>query len=84
MENKNETTTEENKINTDGNNITLEEAFVELNGIIEKMSADDISLEDSFELYNNGISLVKLCNEKIEKVEKKIEILENGGETDEL
>lgn len=64
--------------------MTLEEAFDSLNNIIEKMSEDNVSLEKSFELYNQGIKLVKLCNDKIEKVEKQIEILDKNGGADEF
>lgn len=55
--------------------ISLEEAFERLDGIIGQMSDEDIALEESFKLYNEGISLVKLCNDRIEKVEHEIEIL---------
>lgn len=57
--------------------LSIEDIYDKLDGLIEKMDSDDISLEDSFKLYNEGLSLVKECNEKIEKVEKDIEVLEN-------
>jgi exodeoxyribonuclease VII small subunit len=45
------------------------------------MESDEVSLEDSFALYKEGIELIKECNEKIEKVEKQIKLIE-GNETD--
>ncbi|HAH18118.1 exodeoxyribonuclease VII small subunit [Eubacterium sp.] len=57
--------------------LSIEDIYDKLDGLIEQMDSDDISLEDSFKLYNEGLSLVKECNEKIEKVEKDIEVLEN-------
>ena len=57
--------------------LNIEDIYDKLDGLIEQMDNDDISLEDSFKLYNEGLSLVKECNEKIEKVEKDIEVLEN-------
>lgn len=57
--------------------LNIEEIYEKLDGLIEQMDNDDISLEDSFKLYNEGLLLVKECNEKIEKVEKDIEVLEN-------
>ena len=57
--------------------LSIEDIYEKLDGLIEQMDGDDISLEDSFKLYNEGILLVKECNEKIEKVEKDIEVLEN-------
>ncbi|SKA60070.1 Exodeoxyribonuclease VII small subunit [Eubacterium uniforme] len=57
--------------------LSIEDIYDKLDGLIEQMDSDDISLEDSFKLYNEGLLLVKECNEKIEKVEKDIEVLEN-------
>ncbi len=51
-----------------------------LEQIIEKMEDRDSSLEDTFSLYESGIKMVKACNEKIERVEKKIQILSEEGQ----
>lgn len=48
---------------------TLEEAFGMLDEIIRKMEESDLSLEDSFAFYKQGLKLVEFCNKKIEKVE---------------
>lgn len=61
--------------------ITLEEAFACLDEITKKMEQDSLSLEETFNLYKEGLSLVELCNKKIEKVESDIRIL--NGEEDE-
>ena len=39
------------------NNNSIEKNFKELDDIISEMSKDDISLEKSFELYNQGLKL---------------------------
>lgn len=57
--------------------LSIEDIYDKLDGLIEQMDSDEISLEDSFKLYNEGLMLVKECNDKIEKVEKDIEVLEN-------
>ena len=44
----------------------------------------DISLEDSFVQYKKGMELLKVCNEKIDAIEKKVLILNGEGETDEF
>ncbi len=54
---------------------TLEESLDELAKIIEKMDNDEISLEESFKLYNQGVKLCKICNDKIDKVEKQLEVI---------
>lgn len=60
-----------------GQTKNLEQMLGEITEIINKMDQDEISLEDSFKLYNQGIKLCKQCNDKIDKVEKQIEII--GG-----
>ena len=57
---------EETKINDE---MSLEEAFEELDGLIEKMETSQLPLEETFRLYKQGLSLVEFCNQKIEKVE---------------
>jgi exodeoxyribonuclease VII small subunit len=62
----------------------LEEAFEELNEIIEKLEDEEISLEDSFREYKRGMELVKKCNDSIDRVEKEVMILKEGGDEGEL
>ena len=50
----------------------LEELFGQLEDTIQKMEKEEISLEDSFQLYHKGMDLLKQCNDKIDKVEKKM------------
>ena len=59
----------------------LEELFGQLEDTIQKMEKEEISLEDSFQLYHKGMDLLKQCNDKIDKVEKKMLILDEEGET---
>ncbi len=59
--------------------LTIEQAFEKLDKLIENMETE-IPLEESFSMYKEGIELIKLCNEKLDKVEKKIMILEENGE----
>ena len=54
---------------------TLEEKFQELEEILNELEAPDVNLEDSFRLYRQGMTLVKEANEKIDRVEKQIQIL---------
>ena len=41
--------------------VNMEEAFQELDAILEQLEEKDISLEDSFALYQKGMELVKTC-----------------------
>ena len=63
---------------------SLEELFAGLEEVINHMEGENISLEDSFRLYHTGIDLLKICNDKIDKVEKKMQILDEEGEIHEF
>lgn len=59
---------------------SLEEAFQELEEMIEKMQQRDVTLEETFALYEQGIRKLKFCNQKIDRVEKKMLLLNQQGE----
>lgn len=63
---------------------SLEQAFEELQDIIGQLEQEDITLDASFKLYNEGMKLLKYCNESIDKVEKEIIILNENGEANEI
>lgn len=63
---------------------TLQDIFAQLDKVIENMEQGEISLEESFQLYREGMELLKTCNDKIDKVEKKMLILDNEGEEHEF
>ena len=63
---------------------SLEENFALLEEIIEKLEQEDISLEEAFATYSNGMAVLKTCNEQIDRVEKKVLKLNEQGELEEL
>ncbi|MGN6715461.1 Exodeoxyribonuclease VII small subunit [Anaerocolumna jejuensis DSM 15929] len=58
----------------------LEQSFLELNEIIKKLESEDVSLEDSFSLYQEGVKLLKSCNDSIDRVEKQLIVLGESKE----
>ena len=64
--------------------ITLEQTFEKLEATISKLEQEDISLEESFKIYREGMKLVQNCNNKIDKVEKEVLKLNENGELDEF
>ena len=64
--------------------ISLEEAFGMLDEITCSLEKEDISLEDSFSAYKKGMDLLKICNDKIDQVEKKVLVLNEEGGLDEF
>lgn len=70
----------ENETSMPEQNPSLEELLTDVENIISRLQQKDISLEDSFALYQQGIGKLKLCNEKIDAVEKKLLILDEEGQ----
>ncbi len=60
---------------------TLEETFAELEEIIRQMEEEELSLEDSFTKYHEGMDLLKSCNDKIDRVEKQMQVIDEEGNT---
>ena len=57
----------------------IEDALEELDQMIEELEDRETSLEDSFQIYQEGIRLLKFCNEKIDTVEKKMMQMNEDG-----
>ena len=64
--------------------LSLEENFDKLEELIEVLSDADVSLEDAFRAYSEGVTLLKTCNDQIDRVEKKVLVLSANGELEEL
>lgn len=64
--------------------LSIEDAFERLDILLEKLEDRETTLEDSFVLYQQGMELLKHCNEKIDTVEKKIQIMNGDGGFDEF
>jgi exodeoxyribonuclease VII small subunit len=63
---------------------TIEEALQELDDIVEKLESRDISLEQSFSIYQKGMELLRQCSGKIDTVEKKMLKISGDGEISEF
>lgn len=59
--------------------VSLEDTFAEIEAIIEKMEQPDVTLDESFSLYKNGVERLKTCNELLDAVEKKMQVIEPDG-----
>ncbi len=55
--------------------ISIEEGFLKLTDILENMDSQNVSLEESFKLYNEGVLLVKELSEKLDNVEAKLKVI---------
>lgn len=62
---------------------TLDQVLAELDLILNDMEGEN-SLEETFRMYHKGIDLLKTCNDKIDRIEKQIQILDEEGNTHEF
>lgn len=54
---------------------TFETAMERLEHIVEEMESDKLPLEDLLVRYEEGVKLVKACEERLRAAEKRIEII---------
>ncbi len=55
--------------------ISFEDALQELEQIAEKLERGQLSLEDSILAYERGMELKKICSDRLNEAEGKIEML---------
>ena len=55
--------------------LNFEEIMLKLENITNKLENDNLSLNESVELFEEGMKLSKQANEKLENAEKRITIL---------
>ena len=58
----------------------LESAMKRLDDVVARLSKENISLEESLALYEEGVALARLCTQKLEAAERKINLLKNTDE----
>lgn len=57
---------------------SIEEAFDQLENIIQQLSEEDVSLSASMDLYKKGVKLLDKCSQTLDKTQKEIIILQEG------
>lgn len=58
--------------------LTYEEAANELEKAVSMLEKGDLSLEESILVFENAVGLVRLCNMRLDEIEKRITILVEG------
>lgn len=56
-------------------NPTLESALERIHGIVAEMEEGELPLETLITRYEEGVGLVKFCQERLEAAEKRIQII---------
>lgn len=58
--------------------ISIEESLSLLEQVLTKMEDKDCSLEESFQLYKEGLTLVQSCRKSLDTVEQQLIVLQEG------
>jgi exodeoxyribonuclease VII small subunit len=58
--------------------LKFEDAVKRLEEIAESMENNELSLEDSIKLFQEGVELAAICNKKLDEAERKIKVLVKG------
>ena len=59
----------------------FEAALAELEAIVKRLEDGDQTLEASLTLYERGVQLSRFCHTRLEEAERRIEVLNDRGET---
>ena len=72
--------------NTDNKNekTGLEERFSMIEDILGKMEDENVTLDQSFDLYNQGIEQIKAANADLDRIEKAMLVINEDGELEEF
>lgn len=59
--------------------MTIDALLMEIQELTEQMEQGGQTLEEALKSYEKGIGLIRKCSMQIEQVEKKIQIIQEGG-----
>jgi exodeoxyribonuclease VII small subunit len=54
---------------------TFEAALKRLEGVLDSLEHGDLALEESLAAFEEGVRLVKFCQQKLDEVERRVELL---------
>lgn len=57
----------------------FEEAMSALEDITRKLETGELPLEEAISAYEKAVSLIKVCNDKLEAAEKTVKMLTEAG-----
>jgi exodeoxyribonuclease VII small subunit len=53
----------------------FEDELADLEGIVSKIDSGELSLEESISAFERGVALVRSLNQKLDEVERRVEVL---------
>lgn len=72
---KSDKTNKTNKTNKIDDSVSFEAALLRLEEIVKALESGNAPLDMSLTMFEEGVALVKYCNEKLDSAEQRIKIL---------
>ncbi|MEC8864668.1 MAG: exodeoxyribonuclease VII small subunit [Planctomycetota bacterium] len=60
--------------------LSFEEAYAELEQVVDSLESSQLGLSESLALYQKGVGCLKVCHQALERAERKIELLTGVGD----
>ena len=60
--------------------LNFEQALTRLGEVVAELEAGKVGLDESLKLYEEGMKLVRLCNEKLDSAEQRVMTVRPAGE----
>lgn len=60
------------------NEMSFEDAFTRLEVLTRRLESGEASLEESLELFEEGVRLARLCSTRLDEAEAKVRVLTEG------
>ncbi|MDO4477781.1 MAG: exodeoxyribonuclease VII small subunit [Lachnospiraceae bacterium] len=71
-------------LTSENSEMTIEESFAVLDDMASRLEDDELALEESFSLYQKGMAMLKDLNDRIDRVEKQMQIISGDGATEDF
>ncbi len=65
-------------------NLTFEQAIARIEEIVKALENENTPIDDSLNLFQEGIELTSFCNKKLENIEAKVAKIVVGGKVEEF
>ena len=59
----------------ENNSRKFEDELADLEGIVSQIDSGELSLEESISAFERGVALVRSLNQKLDEVERRVEVL---------
>ena len=60
--------------------LSFEDAITSLEDAVKKLESGNMSLDEAIATFESAVSLVKICNGKLEQAEKRVRILTEAAD----